>query len=364
MKLNHAKWMYPGYDKASGVLSGEAVRVGTDIPVEIIHTTTPGRGKNRTVRHFIQTIKTPGYGEFSKRTFYGWVDSSDLSIADVFNKNPVRPLRQQRDISADWIKTYQLGQRVQISPAYDAWMRGDRYGEVVKLGSKALHIKLDKSGRILRVNRPSGIYETIGSNPAPRIGTRKRLRASQATGKKPTRRLIRRRSANTRKGYYPNPSSGVRIVHNKLLGGWYIVRGPHHTPIGGRFNSKAEAQQHLRNQQAARDARAPTYKRTGYAYDPRLKSGYRRTGDYAPHPFTPDPDEGATGECSVCGTGIDSHYHHNPIPQAADGRYVVQVENNGKWETVASFRHKDQAVAYARIVANKSRKRHRIMDRT
>lgn len=47
---------------------------------------------------------------------------------------------------------------------------------------------------------------------------------------------------------------GVRIVHNKLLGGWFIVRGPHQTPIGGRFNSKAEAQAHLRNQQAARDA--------------------------------------------------------------------------------------------------------------
>jgi hypothetical protein len=39
---------------------------------------------------------------------------------------------------------------------------------------------------------------------------------------------------------------GVRIIHNKLLGGWFIVRGPHQTPIGGRFNSKAEAQAHLR----------------------------------------------------------------------------------------------------------------------
>jgi len=41
-----------------------------------------------------------------------------------------------------------------------------------------------------------------------------------------------------------NPS-GVRIVYNKLLGGWYVVRGPHQTPLGGRFNSKAEAQAHL-----------------------------------------------------------------------------------------------------------------------
>ena len=33
----------------------------------------------------------------------------------------------------------------------------------------------------------------------------------------------------------------VKIVHNKLLGGWYIVRGPHHAPIAGRFATKAEA---------------------------------------------------------------------------------------------------------------------------
>ena len=37
----------------------------------------------------------------------------------------------------------------------------------------------------------------------------------------------------------------IRIVHNKLLGGWFIVRGPHQTPIGGRFESKAAALSHL-----------------------------------------------------------------------------------------------------------------------
>lgn len=34
----------------------------------------------------------------------------------------------------------------------------------------------------------------------------------------------------------------TKIVHNKMLGGWYVVRGPYHTPLSGRFNSKAEAQ--------------------------------------------------------------------------------------------------------------------------
>jgi hypothetical protein len=39
--------------------------------------------------------------------------------------------------------------------------------------------------------------------------------------------------------------NGVRIVYNKVLGGWFVVTGPHQTPLGGRFNSKTEAQAYL-----------------------------------------------------------------------------------------------------------------------
>ena len=33
----------------------------------------------------------------------------------------------------------------------------------------------------------------------------------------------------------------AKIVHNRLLGGWYVVRGPYQTPLSGRFDSRAEA---------------------------------------------------------------------------------------------------------------------------
>ena len=33
----------------------------------------------------------------------------------------------------------------------------------------------------------------------------------------------------------------AKVIHNKLLGGWYIVRGRHQTPIGGRFETKQDA---------------------------------------------------------------------------------------------------------------------------
>lgn len=42
----------------------------------------------------------------------------------------------------------------------------------------------------------------------------------------------------------------IRVIFNRILGGWFIVRGPHQTPIGGRFNTRAEALAHLRRGQA------------------------------------------------------------------------------------------------------------------
>jgi hypothetical protein len=38
----------------------------------------------------------------------------------------------------------------------------------------------------------------------------------------------------------------MKVIYNKILAGWFIVRGPHHTPIGGRFETKEQALAHLR----------------------------------------------------------------------------------------------------------------------
>jgi len=37
----------------------------------------------------------------------------------------------------------------------------------------------------------------------------------------------------------------IKIVHNRMLGGWYIVRGKAQTPISGRFDTRAQALAHL-----------------------------------------------------------------------------------------------------------------------
>lgn len=33
----------------------------------------------------------------------------------------------------------------------------------------------------------------------------------------------------------------IKITYNRVLGGWYVVRGPHQAPLSGRFNTRAEA---------------------------------------------------------------------------------------------------------------------------
>ena len=40
--------------------------------------------------------------------------------------------------------------RIQTHPATDAWMRGDRYGTVTKVGRTYVHVRMDRSGRTLR----------------------------------------------------------------------------------------------------------------------------------------------------------------------------------------------------------------------
>jgi hypothetical protein len=44
----------------------------------------------------------------------------------------------------------------------------------------------------------------------------------------------------------------IKIVHNKLLGGWFVVRGPHQTPIGGRYETRADAKAALARKKEGR----------------------------------------------------------------------------------------------------------------
>ncbi len=48
------------------------------------------------------------------------------------------------------LDAFRVGQRIQLHPATDQWMQGQRYAEVTKVGRKVITIKTD-AGRTYRV---------------------------------------------------------------------------------------------------------------------------------------------------------------------------------------------------------------------
>lgn len=46
---------------------------------------------------------------------------------------------------------FKPGDRVELHPATDAWMSGDRYGEVTVVGKFYVSIKMDVSGKVRRM---------------------------------------------------------------------------------------------------------------------------------------------------------------------------------------------------------------------
>jgi|GEM_PF-4058761 len=49
------------------------------------------------------------------------------------------------------LRNFQVGNRVELHPATDLWMRGARFGAVAAIGRKHLMVKLDKLPRPVRV---------------------------------------------------------------------------------------------------------------------------------------------------------------------------------------------------------------------
>jgi hypothetical protein len=43
---------------------------------------------------------------------------------------------------------FTVGQRVQLAPHTDLWMRGARYGVVTKTTRQRVHVKLDRAGTV------------------------------------------------------------------------------------------------------------------------------------------------------------------------------------------------------------------------
>ena len=49
------------------------------------------------------------------------------------------------------LNDFHVGDRVQLSPACDRWMMGDRFGEVVAIGRVLLKVHMDRSGKTIDI---------------------------------------------------------------------------------------------------------------------------------------------------------------------------------------------------------------------
>lgn len=50
------------------------------------------------------------------------------------------------------LRDFQAGDLIEMHPATDRWMMGDRYGVVTKVGRKYVHVKLSRSGDTVKVS--------------------------------------------------------------------------------------------------------------------------------------------------------------------------------------------------------------------
>lgn len=58
------------------------------------------------------------------------------------------------------LRDFKPGQRVQLHPATDLWMRGDKFGTVSSVGRKFVRVRMDKSGDLVSV-APGHILEIL-----------------------------------------------------------------------------------------------------------------------------------------------------------------------------------------------------------
>lgn len=58
------------------------------------------------------------------------------------------------------VSDFAIGNRVQLHPATDAWMMGDRFGQVVHIGKFLVHVLMDRSNKVRKL-KPENIGEIV-----------------------------------------------------------------------------------------------------------------------------------------------------------------------------------------------------------
>lgn len=62
-----------------------------------------------------------------------------------------------------YVDNLEPGERVATAPHTDAWMMGDRYGVITKIGPKWIHVRMERSGvtRKFAVAQPYNLLSSV-----------------------------------------------------------------------------------------------------------------------------------------------------------------------------------------------------------
>jgi hypothetical protein len=101
----------------------------------------------------------PGwYGSKYHSRYQGYIDEHVRASSARQAREKVASVYKIKATSRDPARTRRdstrIGKRVQLHPATDRWMRGDRYGTVVRKGRKpgTYRVKMDRSGKTILVH--------------------------------------------------------------------------------------------------------------------------------------------------------------------------------------------------------------------
>lgn len=59
------------------------------------------------------------------------------------------------------LEQFAVGDRIELAPHLDRWMMGDRFGEIIKIGRRYLHVRMDVSDKVVYV-----VPENVGQKIA------------------------------------------------------------------------------------------------------------------------------------------------------------------------------------------------------
>ena len=73
------------------------------------------------------------------------------TLIDIIHAQDEKERRVFVVVLAGWLRLGGFAPRVELHPATDAWMMGDRSGSVIKAGWKYAEVRCERSGRIRRM---------------------------------------------------------------------------------------------------------------------------------------------------------------------------------------------------------------------